>query len=63
MVGGTWIESPEPAPAELDWVSSKIWCTLSEIQKTVDGFSTIIDSFKKHGREWTQIYNSSNPFT
>lgn len=50
MVGGTWIEPSEPMPTELDWVSSKIWCTLCELQKTLPGFEKILESFKKSGR-------------
>lgn len=50
MVGGTWIEAPQPIPAELDWISSKIWCTLCELGATVSGFEKIVDSFKTNGR-------------
>lgn len=63
MVGGTWIEAPEPIPTELAWVSSKIWCTICELQKTLEGFGNLVESFKKNTREWTQIYNSATPFT
>lgn len=50
MVGGTWIESPQPIPSQLDWVSSKIWCTICELQKNIPGFENIIDGFKKYGK-------------
>lgn len=62
MVGGTWIESPEPIPADLSWISSKIWCTLCELAAAVPGFENIIKNFKENGKEWTKIHDSPNPF-
>ena len=29
MVGGTWIETKEPIPEGLNWLSTKMWSTLS----------------------------------
>lgn len=62
MVGGTWIEALEPIPASLPWLTNKTWCSLCEVSKTLQGFETILEDFKSHAKEFTAIYNSSDPY-
>lgn len=28
MVGGTWIESTQPIPESIPWLTNKMWCTI-----------------------------------
>ena len=43
-------------------MSNKIWCTLCELAKNVPGFERLLDDMRKYHREWTEIYNHSDPF-
>jgi len=63
MVGGTWIESPHPIPPKYDWLTNKSWCSLCELAKNTAGFETLVDDFKTYNKEFTQIYNSIDPFS
>lgn len=50
MVGGTWIETTEPIPETLPWLTNKMWCTICEVSKTINGFGSIVEDFKKHAK-------------
>lgn len=62
MVGGTWIECPIPIPESLPWMTNKVWCSLCELAKTLDGFETLPDDFNTYSKEFTQLYNSVDPY-
>ena len=50
MVGGTWIESSIPIPESLPWMLNKPWCSLCEVEKTLEGFETITEDFKNYSK-------------
>lgn len=63
MVGGTWIESPVPMPTTMSWMSNKVWCSLCELSKTMKGFESLINDLLTYPKEFTQIYQSSDPYS
>lgn len=50
MVGGTWIETSQPIPETIPWLTNKMWCTLCEVAKTVSGFESIVADFKTYAK-------------
>ena len=62
MVGGTWIESQDTIPTNIAWLTNKVWCAICETSKTLHGFESLINDFKTYSKEFTSIYNSSDPY-
>jgi dynein heavy chain, axonemal len=62
MVGGTWIEPPVPSPTALHWLTNKVWCSICELSKTMEGFESLIDDFQTYHKDFTHLYNSVDPY-
>ncbi len=46
MVGGTWVDTPNPIPEKaVSWLSKKSWCTICE-------FSQNLPVFKKFDKDF-----------